>query len=173
MEVFRVIDIQHAGQVLDGSSAALTGGRWNPRGSAVVYTSRNVSLAILELLSHYRGPFACARYCVATISLPDAEIAHLDRERLPPRWQHLPTLTRREGMRWLDSGSLLALIVPSAVHAYDDNVLINPAHRRFREVKLLACGPLRIANTIAEMTDRSEDATSPLSLVAQRAEPRT
>jgi RES domain-containing protein len=172
MEVFRLIDVQHAGLILDGTSAALTGGRWNPRGSAVIYASRNVSLAILELLSHYRGPFACARYCVATISIPDAELVHLDRERLPPRWQHLPSLTRREGLRWLDSGSSLALAVPSAVHAYDDNVLINPAHRRFPEVRLLSCGPLRIASSIAEMTDQPEDEGIPLSLAARPAEPQ-
>lgn len=171
MEVYRLIDVQHAGLILDGTSAALTGGRWNPRGRAVLYTSCNVSLAILELLSHYHRPFAGSRYCVATIRIPDAAITRFDRDRLPCRWRHLPNLTRQEGCRWLDSAASVALIVPSAIHAHDDNVLIDPTHARFSEVELLSCAPLHVADTIARMTDEDEDPRTELS-PAQAAEPR-
>ncbi len=37
---------------LSGGGAKLTGGRWNSKGNAVVYTSRSISLAVLETLVH-------------------------------------------------------------------------------------------------------------------------
>jgi RES domain-containing protein len=39
-------------QALDGEGARLHGGRWNPEGVPVVYTSTTLSLAALEYLVH-------------------------------------------------------------------------------------------------------------------------
>ncbi|HEX4230462.1 MAG TPA: RES domain-containing protein [Bryobacteraceae bacterium] len=37
----------------DGKGAALKGGRWNPAGTAVIYSSATASLAALEVLASY------------------------------------------------------------------------------------------------------------------------
>jgi RES domain-containing protein len=154
MQVFRLIDQQHMAQVLDGTSAALTGGRWNARGTPVVYASSSVSLAILELLSHYRDALQRAAYCLATIVVPDDAVGTFERSILPPRWQNLPWLTRRLGRQWAAHGEL-ALRVPSAVHDFEDNLLLNPLHPRFDEVHLVSCAPLRLA---ASVFDQQPDA---------------
>lgn len=39
---------------MSGSGAKHTGGRWNPVGIAVTYTSENISLALLETIAHSR-----------------------------------------------------------------------------------------------------------------------
>jgi RES domain-containing protein len=37
---------------LSGTGARLKGGRWNPPGIPVIYTSENISLALLEILAN-------------------------------------------------------------------------------------------------------------------------
>ena len=50
MRVFRICRKAHA--AFDGEGARLYGGRWNRRGTAVVYASESLALAALELLVH-------------------------------------------------------------------------------------------------------------------------
>ncbi|MCA9448346.1 MAG: RES family NAD+ phosphorylase, partial [Candidatus Omnitrophica bacterium] len=51
MEVFRVAREAYKTD-LSGTGARINGGRWNSPGKAVLYTSENRSLAILETLVH-------------------------------------------------------------------------------------------------------------------------
>ena len=50
VRVWRLCKSKHA--AFDGEGARLAGGRWNRRGTAVVYASESLSLAALELLVH-------------------------------------------------------------------------------------------------------------------------
>jgi RES domain-containing protein len=128
VRIFRLIERLHARDVLDGRSAALTGGRWNGRGRAAVYTSLTASLAALERRCHYAGDGveeAMADLVLARIEVPDQRVEDLAREVLPPRWQRLERLTQSMGDEWL-KGYGLALRVPSSIHPYEDNVILNP-----------------------------------------------
>lgn len=54
----------------------------------------------------------------------------LDNHALPKRWNDLAgsRAARNIGDGWLASGASLALIVPSVLTQYENNVLINPEH---------------------------------------------
>ena len=51
MTVYRFTHKKFAGE-LSGTGARLVGGRWNPVGVSVVYTSESISLALLEVLAN-------------------------------------------------------------------------------------------------------------------------
>ncbi len=80
---------------LSGKGAELTGGRWNPVGMPIVYTSRTVELASLEYLVHYFEGFPNSKLpdlLVATIEVTDHEILTIEPEMLPKNWRNNPAL---------------------------------------------------------------------------------
>lgn len=118
---------------LSGRGAELTGGRWNERGAAVVYTAENRSLACLETLVHLAaGGLPFNRYLVE-ISIPDSVWAAAQQETpasLPVGWDAEPAgLTSiRFGTAWLRSGRSAVLVIPSVLVPEECCVLVNPAH---------------------------------------------
>ncbi len=57
--VWRIVKKSRAGEAFSGEGARRYGGRWNHRGTAVVYVADSLSLAALELFVHigsaYKG----------------------------------------------------------------------------------------------------------------------
>ena len=122
---------------LTGTGARLYGGRWNDRGTPVIYTSESRALAALEYLVH--TPLALIPDDLALMELgvpDDAEITEVDAVKLPPDWRTYPptgaTVVIGEG--WAHSGETLLLKVPSAVVTGEFNYLINPAHPGFSRI---------------------------------------
>jgi RES domain-containing protein len=124
---------------LSGTGAKLYGGRWNHRGTAVVYTSETRALATVEFLVHVSLSNAPRGLMIATIEIPDKIVPEeVPRAALPRGWRDYPP--PREvadlGTRWVKSGRSLLLRVPSAVVEQEYNILINPLHSDMRRVKL-------------------------------------
>jgi len=116
---------------LHGIGAKLSGGRWNSRGTPMVYTSVNIALATLETVHYLRsGRLPFNRYLVR-IDIPDVVwSARKILAPLPGGWDAIPAgLSAREaGDRWVASGVAVLLAVPSVIVPEEDNVLINPRH---------------------------------------------
>ena len=118
---------------LTGTGAATTGGRWNEKGTAVVYAAENRSLACLETLVHLAaGGLPFNRYLVE-VSIPDPVWAAARRETpasLPVGWDAQPAgrASIGSGTGWLRSRSSAVLLVPSAIVPEEYCVLVNPAH---------------------------------------------
>jgi RES domain-containing protein len=53
MHVFRTVKSEKRADDLSGIGAFRSGGRWNDKGTYVLYTSENSSLAFLENLVHF------------------------------------------------------------------------------------------------------------------------
>ena len=113
-----------------GLGAAIRGGRWNSPGRAVIYTSANYSLSLLEVLVNLAAREIPRGFIRSSMRVP----AGVSVERLSsaeiPGWRNAihPDATRF-GDRWLDEKRSLLLFVPSAVvEGIESNVLINPAH---------------------------------------------
>lgn len=118
---------------MTGAGAKVTGGRWNRRGRAVLYTSTSVALACLETIVHSKlGSLPMNRYLVR-IHLPaaawSARTEHTA-EALPIGWDAMPEgkVSLDVGDAWLAAGESPVLLVPSIIVPEERNVLINPAH---------------------------------------------
>lgn len=140
MQVFRLA--RHARRHdLSGYGAFLYGGRWNLRGTSVLYTAETRSLAIMEVLVHLTSEELPADMYMLTLDVPaTASRAELLVADLPPDWRRtgLPQPTALLGHAWLAAATSLALRVPSVVVSQEHNLLLNPAHPEFAQVKLAA-----------------------------------
>jgi len=124
---------------LTGTGAKLYGGRWNHRGTAVVYTSETRALAAVEFLVHVSLSNVPRGLIITTIEIPDDIVPEeVPRASLPRGWRDYPT--PREvavlGTRWVKSNKSLLLRVPSAVVEQEYNILINPLHSDMGKVVL-------------------------------------
>lgn len=126
-------------RALDGEGAFRYGGRWNTPGRPAVYTSRTLSLAALEYLVHLDASRAPTDLVALTLELPDGLVTSLEVARLPARWRDLPAdaACARLGDEWLASGSAVGLAVPSAIVPVEWNVILNPRHPEFHQVKVV------------------------------------
>ncbi len=104
----------------------------------MIYCSSSRALAVLELLVHVDVQDAPRDLHLLELSMPDAAVSRLDVTRLPATWARTPEhpACRAAGDAWLAAGKSLALLVPSAPVAEEWNLLINPVHPRFGQVKL-------------------------------------
>ncbi|MBS1911106.1 MAG: RES family NAD+ phosphorylase [Bacteroidetes bacterium] len=116
---------------LDGEGARLYGGRWNSRGTPLVYAAGSIALAVLELLVHTDPATLPADLTVYTIELPDnITIEQISGRSLPKGWRKHPAsiACARFGDAWAASLSTPALSIPSAIVPEEYNYLINPRH---------------------------------------------
>ena len=140
MQVFRLARYARRHD-LSGYGAFLYGGRWNLRGRPVLYTAETRSLAIMEVLVHLTSEELPDDMYLLTLDVPDTvsrtELVAAD---LPADWRRtgLPQPTALLGHAWLEGGSTLALRVPSVIVPQEHNLLLNPAHPEFAQVRLAA-----------------------------------
>jgi RES domain-containing protein len=122
----------------------LYGGRWNSPGRAAVYASTTLSLAALEYLVHIDPADAPGDLHALTIEVPDTIATDtIDASHLRVGWERSVDSAecRAFGDGWLDRGSSAALLVPSAAIPSETNVLLNPRHPDFAQVRLEADKP--------------------------------
>jgi RES domain-containing protein len=156
---------------LTGLGPKLYGGRWNPRGVPVIYTSESRSLATVEYLVHLSFTQAPQDLSIATLEVPDAATARTVRVRsLPGRWRDTPAPPELAdiGSKWARLGRTLLLRVPSAVVEHEQNVLINPAHHEMRRVKLVSVEPLRLDERLTGSRVAESSRSTPGGRVAGR-----
>ena len=144
MIVWRLCQAGHA--ALDGEGAFLYGGRWNAPGTRLVYTSRHLSLAILEILVHTGPDTLPDGLFKLEISIPE-DIRRETRAAsdLPARWADGTTRDAQSvGDRWVAGARSAALQLPSAIVPEEENVLINPRHADARRIAVISQAPLRL-----------------------------
>ncbi|MEO8946362.1 MAG: RES family NAD+ phosphorylase [Gemmatimonadaceae bacterium] len=118
---------------LNGTGAHVSGGRWNRKGSPMVYTSTSRALARLETVVQLASgkPLPLNRYLVEVI-VPWQ--AWDQREVLAPAdrvgWDAQPPgkISLDWGTRWVAARSTLIAEVPSVIVPEESNLLINPRH---------------------------------------------
>jgi RES domain-containing protein len=164
MIVWRLASRRHAAQ-LDRAGNRDTGARWNSgRGRGVVYASLNVATCVLETYVHL-GAALRARLpenlMLVEIDVPeDAGILRIARDGIPPDADRPRgdgrTWYQETGDAWLDRHVALALIAPSAVVPQELNALLNPAHPRMAEVRIVAQEPFHFDSRLAIDLTRSD-----------------
>jgi RES domain-containing protein len=114
----------------------LYGGRWNPKGIAVVYTASSRALAILEMLVQDQ-PLR-ARYAIIAARIPSTvRIERVPVAALPDTWATAQPSDelRAVGADRIKRAKTAVLRVPSAVVPSEFNYLLNPAHAEFDRIK--------------------------------------
>ena len=118
---------------LSGKGAEKTGGRWNRKGTPLIYSANSIALACLETVVHLSGadPLPLNRYLVR-IEIPPAAWKARTRFNplLHPGWDALPAglVSLDWGTIWAHSAHSLVAQVPSIVVPEEHNILLNPSH---------------------------------------------
>lgn len=139
MKVYRLSRRKYS-EELSGKGAAIVGGRWNSRGTQIIYTAQSRALALAEVAVHLSLATLPDDFVMVEIDLPDEiEIAELDPQNLPKRWNVFPynLQTQAFGDDFVRTSEKAVLRVPSAVVPGDFNYLINPKHPDFSKIKIL------------------------------------
>ncbi|CAN5141865.1 RES family NAD+ phosphorylase [soil metagenome] len=134
IRAWRIVRSQRIASAFDGEGARLYPGRWNDRGSPVVYAASSLALAALEILVHLEDQELLAREFVGIpVDFPDGACHRTDPQSLPDGWDAEPPgeASRRVGRAWLEANSRPALSVPSVVITLETNYLLNPRHPDF------------------------------------------
>lgn len=137
LRVWRICNAKHTKTAFDRQGAKINGGRWNPIGTEVVYTSSSLALAALELLVHLGAKASPVSYVAIPVDIPEnLLIDRVNKSNLPSNWRDDPppfTLTN-VGKQWINSGGSAVIQVPSAVIDEEYNYLPNPNHRDFAQL---------------------------------------
>lgn len=137
MIVYR-IGLQKFIKDLSGAGAELHGGRWNPKGYRVLYTSQTVGTSAMEYLVNLDSKLTGLKLALAVIEIPDNSVSIIVEKDLPANWKSYPAAESLAlmGKKWLDERQTLVLSVPSSVILLERNFLINPKHELFKKVKI-------------------------------------
>ena len=125
---------------LSGTGAKLSGGRWNEKNFPVVYASTTRSLACLETIVHLNARGLPQNRYLVEIAIPADLWTAARRETaasLPVGWDAEPASKTSIdfGTAWLKSGSSAILVVPSVIVPEEFNILLNPRHANFPNIR--------------------------------------
>lgn len=142
IQVYRIAKQKYI-EDLTGIGAKTVGGRWNPKGVAVLYTSTSAALSALEVLAHLPAAYFPDDMSIATIELPEEPVSEIPFDKLPDNWNKTPPPNdiQNFAMRWISENKYLGLKVPSIIIPKERNLLINPLHPEFYSVKLVNVEP--------------------------------
>ena len=143
MIVFRLSKSKFAGD-LSGKGAEKSGGRWNSKGTAVVYTSESRALCTTEIAVHTPLGNLPYDYMLVTLEIPgDLNIQEILPEKIPVDWKSFPHShsTQEIGDNFVIAAKSAVLKVPSVVVQGDYNYIINPRHTEAIRIKIQSIEP--------------------------------
>lgn len=139
MNVYRIAKTENIYD-LTGAGARIYDGRWNLKGTSVIYTSESRALACIEYFIHVDATIGLKELKIAAIEIPDGispkEIAI---SALPKNWRSynpLPLELAELGAKWARKGETLLLRVPSVVVEHEYNMIINPLHPDIKRIAI-------------------------------------
>jgi len=135
---WRIVRAARVNSAFTGEGARIYGGRWNSRGTAVIYVSEHESLAALELLVHLTPLPPDDRYLSFRLEWDHKLTEHVPVKNLPLHWNAEPpdSQTMQIGDEWVRAGKSVALALPSVLSASEMNFLLNPRHPDFKKIKI-------------------------------------
>lgn len=145
--VYRLIKERFLATPLSVEGARRWGGRWNPPGTGILYTSATPELTLLEQLVHLPTlPYAdLPRLCLLTLALPE-QPRLMPPGEWPPTWRDEADFGANHQWLadWLANPDVLALGVPSAVVSESLNYLLHPLHPSFARIEVIQSKPFPV-----------------------------
>jgi RES domain-containing protein len=134
LRAYRIGDPDGAFPIFDATGSKLSPGRWNTRGSPMIYTSEHFSTAMLEKLVRGQGRLPPNQHFIE-ITIPNGVPYEMLNTAHLPGWDDPGcTISRQFGEAWYHARRSLLLIVPSVVARMESNFLINPDHPAFGQI---------------------------------------
>ena len=122
---------------LEGSAVP---GRWNLKGSRVLYTSANPSLCGWEVFAHQISSTTWpGGYLLLKIKVQDTNILRVAAKDLPAGWNSLAykNRVRKFGTALFAKNDILGFWIPSVVIPEDYNLVLNPMFANFSDLVTL------------------------------------
>ncbi len=138
MIVYRLSMSTHSDD-LSGKGAEKNGGRWNSKGTALIYTSETRALCMAEIAVHTPLGILPQDYELIAIEIPDhTNIQILELKSLPTDWRSIPHAhsTQEIGDQFVKANKYLVMKVPSVIVSGEFNYLINPGQKDMKSVKI-------------------------------------
>jgi RES domain-containing protein len=138
-KVYRLIRERYGSEPLSAEGSRLFGGRWNSKGTAVLYTTSSPELGLVETLAH--APSVryedLPTYLLFVLEIPDS-IKTYGREDMPPFWQD-KTYERTQFwlQEWLKKPATLSVAIPSVIVPFSSNILVHPSHPLFSDIRII------------------------------------
>lgn len=135
MRVWRLTSARHAS--FDGEGSRLAGGRWNLRGTPLVYASESLALAALEYLVNVDPATAPGDLVAIAAVIPDeVAIKSIPAEELPKNRRRVPAAPELAilGTNWASSLETAVLRAPSVVVPQESSLILNPGHPDFPKI---------------------------------------
>jgi RES domain-containing protein len=139
MRVFRLLRKKYPIE-LSGKGAAMSGNRWNSKGTEIVYCAESRALAMAEVAVHLSLTSLPDDFVMVEIDIPsDVSVISFPLDELPENWNSFPHLlhTQKIGDDFASLRESCVLKVPSAVVPGDFNILINPHHPEVASIKIV------------------------------------
>ncbi len=137
MRVYRITGKKYAHD-LSGIGAALNGGRWNRKGTPILYTGENKEIALLETVVN-TPPMLIPNLDLVTLEIPDDSIREVEVSQLPDNWADYPAprVLAELTEEWIREGTSIALKVPSCIIPTTHNYILNCRHPEYARVRLI------------------------------------
>ena len=135
---WRIVQSRHFSSAFTGEGASGYPGRWNRRGTPVIYMAGSLSLAAMEMLVHIGGTDILNPYISIPVSFDKNLCRQLATSDLPNDWTNdpAPESTRALGAQWIADERSAVLAVPSAIVHIETIFIINPRHPDFPLIKI-------------------------------------
>jgi RES domain-containing protein len=144
--VWRLCRAKRQSEAFTGEGSRLAGGRWNPKGTAVVYTAESLALAAVGLFVHLDPSELTAAYVSFPVTIPPGlPVQQIDVVKLPSDWRTDPALPdlAQIGQQWFDGANTAVLQVPSAVVPQESAFVLNPSHPDFAKLQIGQAQPFQ------------------------------
>jgi RES domain-containing protein len=128
MFVYRIAKTGQRAMDLSGTGAYRNGGRWNNKGTHLLYTSENSSLAFLENLVHQDVSDLPPKLFITKLEMKNTALIYtLPDKNYPANWLQAENSENKVlGDEWMKGRKYLAIKVRSAINQNEYNYLLNP-----------------------------------------------
>ncbi|MCF6282645.1 MAG: RES family NAD+ phosphorylase [Candidatus Polarisedimenticolaceae bacterium] len=147
MKLYRISPEKYLNDLRGLGASYQDGARWNRPGQPVIYFALSPATALLEMANYLPSPrLVPESYRLGIYEAPEAiSLFELPEEQLPGDWAEYPypISTQTLGGDWLDKGSELVLLVPSAAvpGGLERSAVVNPQHPECCKIKLIDSNP--------------------------------
>ena len=128
MKAYRIVKDKIRTKDLSGTGAFKTGGRWNSKGTYMLYTSENSSLALLEALVHFDKSDCPPHLHIMHLNIDDSSPVYtIPDSEYPKNWLQLELPENKQlGDKYMLERKFIGIRVKSAINDTENNILLNP-----------------------------------------------